>query len=61
MTEVAEAPGRAKTDEIARINHWIGGKRVAGRSGRSGPVYNPAEGRQTGEVDFASVEDGEAG
>jgi malonate-semialdehyde dehydrogenase (acetylating)/methylmalonate-semialdehyde dehydrogenase len=57
MTEVAEAPERAKTEEIARINHWIGGKRVAGRSGRSGPVYNPAEGRQTGAVDFASVEE----
>ncbi|HEX6700603.1 MAG TPA: CoA-acylating methylmalonate-semialdehyde dehydrogenase, partial [Gaiellaceae bacterium] len=57
MTEVAEAPRRAETEEIARINHWIGGRRVAGRSGRSGPVYNPAMGRQTGEVDFASVEE----
>jgi malonate-semialdehyde dehydrogenase (acetylating)/methylmalonate-semialdehyde dehydrogenase len=57
MTEVAEAPKRAETEEIARITHWIGGKRVAGRSGRSGPVYNPATGRQTGEVDFASAEE----
>src|SRR4051794_4953184 len=30
---------------------------VAGSSGRSGPVFNPATGRQTGAVDFASVEE----
>jgi malonate-semialdehyde dehydrogenase (acetylating) / methylmalonate-semialdehyde dehydrogenase len=37
-----------------RIPHWIDGKRVDGRSGRSGPVFNPATGLQTGDVDFAS-------
>jgi malonate-semialdehyde dehydrogenase (acetylating)/methylmalonate-semialdehyde dehydrogenase len=37
-----------------RISHWIDGKRVDGASGRTGPVYNPATGLQTGEVDFAS-------
>ena len=42
---------------VTPINHWIGGISVAGRSGRSGPVYNPATGRQTGAVDFASVEE----
>ncbi|MDX6488515.1 MAG: malonate-semialdehyde dehydrogenase (acetylating) / methylmalonate-semialdehyde dehydrogenase [Gaiellaceae bacterium] len=57
MTEVAEAPGRAQDSEIAPINHWIGGKLVAGASGRTGPVYNPATGQQTGAVDFASVEE----
>ena len=35
-------------------------KTVAGRSGRSGPVYNPATGAQTGEVDFASAEEVDA-
>ncbi len=30
---------------------------MPGTSGRSGPVFNPATGRQTGEVDFASVEE----
>jgi len=30
---------------------------VAGEPGRSGPVYNPAAGIQTGEVDFASAEE----
>ena len=42
---------------MERISHWIGGKEVAGTSGRTGPVYNPATGRQTHEVDFATVED----
>ncbi|TMM21664.1 MAG: CoA-acylating methylmalonate-semialdehyde dehydrogenase [Actinobacteria bacterium] len=45
---------------MARISHWIDGKRVEGASGRSGPVYNPALGVQTGEVDFASVEEVDA-
>src|SRR5919197_1174679 len=57
MTEVAEAPSAQRSEEVKRINHWIGGKPVAGESGRSGPVYNPAQGIQTGEVDFASVEE----
>jgi len=38
-----------------RVSHWIGGAVVAGTSGRTGPVYNPATGRQTAEVDFAST------
>src|SRR5437588_1600419 len=57
MTEVATAPAKGAKTELARINHWIGGARFAGESGRSGPVYNPATGEQTGEVDFASVEE----
>ncbi|GAB2477048.1 CoA-acylating methylmalonate-semialdehyde dehydrogenase [Jatrophihabitans fulvus] len=38
-----------------RITHWIDGARVAGTSGRTGPVFNPATGEQTGEVDLASA------
>jgi malonate-semialdehyde dehydrogenase (acetylating)/methylmalonate-semialdehyde dehydrogenase len=57
MTEVAQAPGAERAQELKRITHWIGGEAVAGTSGRSGPVYNPARGAQTGEVDFASVEE----
>jgi len=38
-----------------RISHWIGGQVVSGTSGRSGPVYNPATGEQTGAVDFATA------
>jgi malonate-semialdehyde dehydrogenase (acetylating) / methylmalonate-semialdehyde dehydrogenase len=39
------------------VSHWIGGRMVPGESGRTGPVYNPATGEQTGEVDFASAEE----
>jgi malonate-semialdehyde dehydrogenase (acetylating) / methylmalonate-semialdehyde dehydrogenase len=52
MTELVSAPAAVKP-----INHWIGGTPYAGESGRSGPVYNPSLGIQTGEVDFASVEE----
>jgi malonate-semialdehyde dehydrogenase (acetylating)/methylmalonate-semialdehyde dehydrogenase len=54
MTEVVEAPGERAAGEVKRISHWIGGRSVAGTSGRSGAVWNPATGRQTGEVDFAT-------
>jgi malonate-semialdehyde dehydrogenase (acetylating)/methylmalonate-semialdehyde dehydrogenase len=40
---------------MKRISHWIDGRTVAGTSGRTGPVYNPALGEQTGEVDLASA------
>ncbi|MHB8460709.1 MAG: aldehyde dehydrogenase family protein, partial [Candidatus Limnocylindrales bacterium] len=42
---------------LARVDHWIGGRRVAGTSGRHGPVYDPATGRIAREVAFASVEE----
>ncbi|MET0801890.1 MAG: CoA-acylating methylmalonate-semialdehyde dehydrogenase [Actinomycetota bacterium] len=42
---------------MERLSHWIGGKLVLGESSRTGPVYNPATGEQTHEVDFASVEE----
>ncbi len=57
MTEVVQAPDRADERELKRISHWIGGRIVPGESGRSGPVYNPALGVQTAEVDFASAEE----
>jgi malonate-semialdehyde dehydrogenase (acetylating)/methylmalonate-semialdehyde dehydrogenase len=47
----------AVTTELKTIGHWIGGEPVRGESGRSGPVYNPATGEQSGEVQFASVEE----
>ena len=37
------------------IEHWICGKRVEGTAGRSGPVYDPATGAQTGRVAFAGA------
>ena len=42
------------------ITHYIDGRRVPGASGRTGPVYNPALGVQSGSVDFASVEEVDA-
>ena len=56
MTEVLEAQTERGSD-VKRISHWIGGRSVAGESGRTGPVYNPATGQQQGAVDFASVEE----
>jgi malonate-semialdehyde dehydrogenase (acetylating)/methylmalonate-semialdehyde dehydrogenase len=45
---------------MERISHYIGGKVVPGESGRRGPVFDPATGVQTHEVDFASAEDVDA-
>ncbi|MGH3063992.1 MAG: CoA-acylating methylmalonate-semialdehyde dehydrogenase [Gaiellaceae bacterium] len=56
MTEVLEKQ-QERDRELGRISHWIGGQSVAGESGRTGPVYNPARGIQTKAVDFASVEE----
>jgi malonate-semialdehyde dehydrogenase (acetylating) / methylmalonate-semialdehyde dehydrogenase len=56
MTEVLEQK-EAQGTRPARVSHWIDGRSVAGESGRSGPVFNPAKGVQTKEVDFASVEE----
>jgi malonate-semialdehyde dehydrogenase (acetylating) / methylmalonate-semialdehyde dehydrogenase len=52
VTDVVDAPAKVKP-----INHWISGARYAGRSGRTGAVYNPATGQQAGEVDFATREE----
>jgi malonate-semialdehyde dehydrogenase (acetylating) / methylmalonate-semialdehyde dehydrogenase len=52
MTDVVEAPAAVKP-----INHWISGAAYRGQSGRTGPVYNPATGTQSGAVDFATVEE----
>src|SRR4029079_1331969 len=37
-----------------RISHWIDGRSTPGTSDRTAPVYNPATGRLTAEVDLAS-------
>jgi len=36
------------------VNHWINGASVAGKSGRTGPVFNPATGEEVGAVALAS-------
>jgi len=37
------------------INHWIGGKPVASKSGRSGDVFNPATGEVRASIGFADA------
>src|SRR3954463_16110300 len=56
MTELA-SPAVEREQDVKRISHWIGGRLVEGESGRSGQVYNPARGVQTGAVDFATAEE----
>ncbi|HEY8180534.1 MAG TPA: CoA-acylating methylmalonate-semialdehyde dehydrogenase [Candidatus Limnocylindria bacterium] len=60
MAQVAESRPADAPSALDRVNHWIGGRRVAGTSGRHGPVYNPATGEVAREVDFASAEDVDA-
>jgi len=58
MSTTIPGPTEAATPApVTSIGHWIDGAAVPGTSGRSGSVYNPATGEQTGEVAFASVEE----
>ena len=43
------------TGELEHLGHYIGGRRVAGVSGRSAPVFNPALGVATTQVALASA------
>jgi malonate-semialdehyde dehydrogenase (acetylating)/methylmalonate-semialdehyde dehydrogenase len=58
MTQVA-LPGAADhaAPATGRVSHWIGGRTVAGTSGREGAVYDPATGQVARYVDFASVDE----
>ena len=58
MTQVAE-PGVARSDAATnRTDQPLDrrARRVAGTSGREGPVYDPATGQVARHVDFASAE-----
>ena len=61
MTSIVQPPaaeaGSMPTAEP--VTHWINGARVAGSSGRTGPVYNPATGELAGGR-LASVEEVDA-
>jgi malonate-semialdehyde dehydrogenase (acetylating)/methylmalonate-semialdehyde dehydrogenase len=37
-----------------RISHWIDGRKTPGTSGRTAPVYNPATGQHSADVELAS-------
>lgn len=60
MTQVAEPEIARSAASSDVVSHWIGGRRVAGTSGRRGPVYNPATGAVAREVDFASPDEVDA-
>src|SRR4051794_3177850 len=62
MTEIAERPidMTQPGEDLGRVSHWIGGRLVEGTSGRRGPVFNPATGRQEKWVDFASTDEVDA-
>jgi malonate-semialdehyde dehydrogenase (acetylating)/methylmalonate-semialdehyde dehydrogenase len=57
MTQLMEAKAGASGIGSDPVGHWIGGRRMAGTSGRSGPVFDPATGREARQVAFASVEE----
>ncbi|HEV8282088.1 MAG TPA: CoA-acylating methylmalonate-semialdehyde dehydrogenase [Candidatus Limnocylindrales bacterium] len=59
MTQLAE-PEISTSTAPERISHWIGGRFVAGASGRQGDVYNPATGQLAKHVDFASANEVDA-
>ncbi|HUN53159.1 MAG TPA: CoA-acylating methylmalonate-semialdehyde dehydrogenase [Candidatus Sulfotelmatobacter sp.] len=42
---------------VKELTHFIGGKHVAGRSGRSGEVFNPTTGEISAKAPFASAEE----
>ena len=45
---------------MKHIHHYIGGRSVAGTSGRTGPVFDPATGAVQAQVDLASVDEVDA-
>jgi malonate-semialdehyde dehydrogenase (acetylating)/methylmalonate-semialdehyde dehydrogenase len=42
------------------ISHWIDGRAIGGTSGRRGPVFDPATGQHTAEVELASSDEVDA-
>src|SRR5690606_16832539 len=44
-----------EASHMESIRHWIGGRAVAGVSGRTAPVYDPARGAPVAEVPLASA------
>jgi malonate-semialdehyde dehydrogenase (acetylating) / methylmalonate-semialdehyde dehydrogenase len=53
----ATATAVTPATEAMQLGHFIGGREVAGASGRTGIVHNPATGQVRGEVAFASADE----
>src|SRR5690242_3994302 len=47
----------AATNALPLVTHWIDGKPTEGASARTGDVFDPATGRVTKQVAFASADD----
>ena len=45
---------------MREIGHFIGGKQVAGTSGRSGDIFNPNTGEVQAKISFANKSEAEA-
>ncbi len=54
IASTASSTASSTAGTLTAIPHVVGGARVTG-GGRTGPVFNPATGRQTGEVALASA------
>ena len=55
--EVASAKLSSIPTTPKELGHYIGGRHVAGKSGRAGDVFNPATGQRTARVAFASADE----
>ena len=54
-TPASSTGSEAASMSWTTIGHWVGGRAVAGTSGRTAPVFDPARGVQTAEVALASA------
>ena len=53
-------PAEVVSSEIPQLHHYVGGKKIAGTSGRFGDVHNPSKGVKASEVPLASKSEVEA-
>ncbi len=53
-------PAEVAATQIVQLSHYIGGERVAGKSGRFGDIYNPSLGIKSSEAPLASKSEVEA-
>jgi malonate-semialdehyde dehydrogenase (acetylating)/methylmalonate-semialdehyde dehydrogenase len=58
--QTVNAASPATTASVARIGHFVAGRRVDGRSGREADVFNPATGAVSGRVALASASEVDA-
>jgi malonate-semialdehyde dehydrogenase (acetylating)/methylmalonate-semialdehyde dehydrogenase len=55
MAAIATAPeSTTPTSTLPEISHWVGGKKVAGTSGRFSDVYNPSTGQKQARLPLAT-------